>query len=92
MKASSLRLLFNLYPPYLFTGIKVARIAPDYRQVRVEMPLRFYNRNFWNNQTALTKAAPEHPAKASSRPCGLVHRFPSPASAGSLPSSGSIRI
>lgn len=46
MKPSALRLLFNLYPPYLFTGIKVARIAPDYRYVRVEMPLRFYNRNY----------------------------------------------
>ena len=46
MKASTLRRIFNLYPPYLFTGIKVACIAPDYRYVRVEMPLRLYNRNY----------------------------------------------
>jgi len=46
LKPATLRYLFNLYPPYLFTGIKVARIAPDYRYVRVEMPLRFYNRNY----------------------------------------------
>ena len=46
MRPSTLRRVFNIYPPYLFTGIKVVRIAPDYRYVRVEMPLRFYNRNY----------------------------------------------
>lgn len=46
MKSFTLRLLFNLYPPYLFTGIRIAKLAPDYRYMRVEMPLRFYNRNY----------------------------------------------
>ncbi|WP_376697340.1 DUF4442 domain-containing protein [Wenzhouxiangella sp. EGI_FJ10305] len=46
MKASTLRLLFNLYPPYWGTGIRVREIAEDYRRVVVEMPLRFYNRNY----------------------------------------------
>ncbi|WP_376689833.1 DUF4442 domain-containing protein [Wenzhouxiangella sp. EGI_FJ10409] len=46
MKASTLRLLFNLYPPYLGTGIRIRRISPDYRHVVVEMALRFYNRNY----------------------------------------------
>lgn len=46
MKSFALRLLFNLYPPYLFTGIRIAKLAPDYRYMRVEMPLRFYNRNY----------------------------------------------
>lgn len=46
VKASTLRLLFNLYPPYLGTGISVRRISPDYRHIVVEMTLRFYNRNY----------------------------------------------
>lgn len=46
MKASTLRLLFNLYPPYWGTGIRVREIAEDYRHVVVEMKLRFYNRNY----------------------------------------------
>lgn len=46
MKASTLRLLFNLYPPYWGTGIRVCEITEDYRQVAVEMKLRFYNRNY----------------------------------------------
>lgn len=39
------RLLCDLYPPYLFTGVRVTRVARDYSFLRVEMPLRFYNRN-----------------------------------------------
>lgn len=42
----NLRLAINLYPPYLGTGIRVAYIAPDYREIRVEMPLRPWNRNY----------------------------------------------
>ncbi len=38
--------MLNLYPPYLGTGIRVVRIAPDYREIDVEMKLRFYNRNY----------------------------------------------
>jgi acyl-coenzyme A thioesterase PaaI-like protein len=40
------RLLLNLYPPYLGTGIRVTRISSDYREIDVEMKLRFYNRNY----------------------------------------------
>lgn len=39
------RLLFNLYPPYLGTGISVRSISPDYRHIVVGMKLRWYNRN-----------------------------------------------
>jgi len=46
LKPFTLRLLLNLYPPYLFTGIRISRVSPDFRHVRVEMPLRFYNRNY----------------------------------------------
>jgi acyl-coenzyme A thioesterase PaaI-like protein len=45
MSPFRLRLLLNLYPPYWATGIRVARIAPDFRVVEVAMPLRWYNRN-----------------------------------------------
>jgi acyl-coenzyme A thioesterase PaaI-like protein len=40
------RLLFNLYPPFLGAGIRVADIARDWRHVRVRMPLRWFNRNY----------------------------------------------
>ncbi len=40
------KLLINIYPPYLFTGIKVTYVSPDYRKLTVKMKLRFYNRNF----------------------------------------------
>ena len=40
------KLLFNFYPPYLFTGIKIAHISQDYRQITVIMKLHFYNKNY----------------------------------------------
>jgi len=40
-----LRLLLNLYPPYLGAGIRVVRIGADWRELDVEMKLRWYNRN-----------------------------------------------
>lgn len=40
-----LKLGMNLWPPFLGAGIRVARIAPDFREIVVEMPLRLYNRN-----------------------------------------------
>ena len=48
--ARLLRWMINLWPPYLGAGICVRRIAPDYREVVVEMPLRFYNRNWVGTQ------------------------------------------
>lgn len=46
MSPFTLRVLFNLYPPYLGTGICVRHISRDYRRIVVEMKLRFYNRNY----------------------------------------------
>jgi acyl-coenzyme A thioesterase PaaI-like protein len=40
------RLRLNLWPPFLGAGIRVRRIAPDFREIVVEMPLRFYNRGY----------------------------------------------
>ncbi|WP_299493829.1 DUF4442 domain-containing protein [uncultured Shewanella sp.] len=38
--------LMNVYPPYLFTGIKVKYLSHDFRHLSVVMPLRWYNRNY----------------------------------------------
>jgi len=40
-----MKVILNLYPPYLGTGIRVTSIADDWRETRVSMALRWYNRN-----------------------------------------------
>lgn len=42
-----LKVGMNLWPPFLGAGIRVKRIAADFREVVVEMPLRPYNRNYF---------------------------------------------
>jgi acyl-coenzyme A thioesterase PaaI-like protein len=44
--ANALRLGMNLWPPFVGAGIHVLHIAEDYREVRVRMALRWYNRNY----------------------------------------------
>ena len=46
MKASTLRFGLNLWPPFLFTGVHVAAISPDYRHASVELRMRPWNRNY----------------------------------------------
>ena len=46
MKASTLRRFFNVWPPFLFAGIRVQHIAPDWRRARVRLKLTWYNRNY----------------------------------------------
>lgn len=46
MKASTLRHIFNFWPPFLFSGIHVTRMADDWRDARVEMRMRPWNRNY----------------------------------------------
>jgi acyl-coenzyme A thioesterase PaaI-like protein len=46
MKASSLRHLINLWPPFLFSGIKSTRISADFRDAEVRLHPRWYNRNY----------------------------------------------
>src|SRR5205085_8214807 len=36
----------NCWPPFLGAGIRVRRIAPDWREVDVAMGLRWYNQNY----------------------------------------------
>src|SRR4051794_8480883 len=45
-RSRKLRRFIRLYPPYLGAGVRVTHIAADFRRVEVEMPLRFYNRNY----------------------------------------------
>ncbi|HAO19521.1 MAG TPA: tetrameric acyl-CoA thioesterase, partial [Desulfobacteraceae bacterium] len=36
----------NVYPPYWGTGIVVKKISPDYKEIIVQMKMRWYNRNY----------------------------------------------
>jgi acyl-coenzyme A thioesterase PaaI-like protein len=42
-----LQLGMNLWPPFLGAGIRVRRITPDFREVRVDMKLGYANRNYF---------------------------------------------
>ncbi len=46
MKAKTLRLLVNFWPPFLFSGIKSTRISADFREAEVCLRQRWYNRNY----------------------------------------------
>ncbi|MBE0621204.1 MAG: DUF4442 domain-containing protein [Burkholderiales bacterium] len=46
MKAGLLRLGMNLWPPFRGAGIRVRRIAPDYREIEVELSRKWHNRNY----------------------------------------------
>lgn len=46
MRASKLRYLLNFYPPFLFCGIHVTRIADDWARITVRLRLRWWNRNY----------------------------------------------
>ena len=41
-----LRRFMNLWPPFLFSGIRVQHVAPDWRSARVRLKLAWYNRNY----------------------------------------------
>jgi acyl-coenzyme A thioesterase PaaI-like protein len=41
-----LRWLFRIYPPFLFSGIRVTALADDWSHARVELRQRWYNRNY----------------------------------------------
>ena len=45
-RARKLRRWVNFYPPYLGAAVRVTHISDDFLNVEVEMPLRFYNRNY----------------------------------------------
>jgi len=46
LKAGLLRLGMNLWSPFRGAGIRVRRIAANYREVEVELALKWHNRNY----------------------------------------------
>ncbi len=44
--AKKLQRWVNLYAPYLGAAVRVTHVSDDFHNVEVEMPLRFYNRNY----------------------------------------------
>jgi acyl-coenzyme A thioesterase PaaI-like protein len=40
-----LKRILNIYPPYLGAGVRVDYISEDWKELRVSMTLRWYNRN-----------------------------------------------
>jgi acyl-coenzyme A thioesterase PaaI-like protein len=50
IKSSTLRRIFRIWPPFLFSGIRVEVWTADWRYARVRMNLSWYNRNFVGTQ------------------------------------------
>lgn len=48
--SSVVRRLFNLYPPFIGSGIKVQELSADYKYLKVILKLRFYNKNYVGTQ------------------------------------------
>jgi acyl-coenzyme A thioesterase PaaI-like protein len=44
-RAWLLKLLLNIWPPFLFTGIKVTELSSDFRQAKVRLKMRSWNKN-----------------------------------------------
>ncbi len=43
--ARKLKFALNIYPPYLFAGVRVTEIDPEWRELHVSMKLRWFNQN-----------------------------------------------
>lgn len=50
LTARGLRRIMNLWPPFRFAGIRVLTLDADWRYARVELRLRWYNRNYVGTQ------------------------------------------
>ncbi len=46
MKASTLRRIVNLWPPFLASGIRLTRLTEDYRRAEVVLKAHWYNMNY----------------------------------------------
>lgn len=44
-KAWQMKLLLNIWPPFLFTGIRVVDVADDFRRAKVRLKLSIFNQN-----------------------------------------------
>ncbi len=45
LSPKAFKFVLNLYGPYFGAGVKIRHISPDWKEVRVSMKLRWYNRN-----------------------------------------------
>ena len=43
MNSRLFKFLLNIYPPYIGAGIRIRKVAPDFREIVVQMRLRWYN-------------------------------------------------
>ncbi|QEY18621.1 DUF4442 domain-containing protein [Cellvibrio sp. KY-GH-1] len=50
MKAGLFKAIINFWPPMFFSGIKVTHISGDYKETRVTLKLRWYNKNYVGTQ------------------------------------------
>jgi len=48
MNSTLFKLLLNVYPPYWGTGIVVRKVSPNWKEIIVQMKMRWYNRNYVN--------------------------------------------
>jgi len=48
--ANTLRIVANLWRPFRGAGIKIVDVADDYREIKVQMKLRWYNKNYVGTQ------------------------------------------
>lgn len=46
LSARALRRILNLWPPFLFAGVRVRTIADDWRNAEVELRPHWWNRNY----------------------------------------------
>ena len=47
MPTGMVKLMMNRYRPYKGAGIKTLYIAKDYHKIKIAMPLKWYNRNYF---------------------------------------------
>jgi acyl-coenzyme A thioesterase PaaI-like protein len=50
MSPSSLRRYLKVWPPFVFTGIRLEALREDWRYARVRLKLAWYNRNYVRTQ------------------------------------------
>lgn len=50
MSAKRLRRILRWWPPFLFGGIRLVSLSDDWRQARVQLKLRWYNKNYVGTQ------------------------------------------
>jgi len=48
MNSTLFKFFVNVYPPYWGTGIVVKKISSDWKEIIVQMKMRWYNRNYVN--------------------------------------------